>query len=1406
MAPRNLIGRKIQKSCPTGGYVAYPTGVTSYTLQVRSRYHFLSLFVTKHKPTTQISSLSRMQRTRVYDVYLPGQTMEETTWNKFKRSVSRGDKFMLEYILDDGKSIFRTIQRLPAAAEDGTISRADLTRRYADLKTLLVDGGMFDPTVRSHNDVWESDTWDDMHTQVFAINSVKIWRWEPVASGGGARSVMKNRTPAFFPFLVHADVPYDLTHLQLYRAVDLRPEREQTCLIYSIITGSKDLGIEIDARTMSSIILRYVKGGMGNTSTVHLSDIGRALGVRFRLTRQAKNGKRENTIVVKNVSEYRPSTADAENWSVIPLALHRGHIFYNKALPPCSTHTVISVDCKNDPNHALARGLVPRPKNKNTRLPREEIRDSLWLIQQLEKFGYISPEVVDPRVIIDHFDLALKTSDKSSRAQAKERCDRIAFDNIPWPDRQLPVKPSVKATRLPKPSNKIEQKQIKAPSVCSYDYKAQKKPPGWRTLGGASLSGGLGSNQSRNKGNPSPLKLRLQDIDSKHTYYWAADTEATTSANHELYLWGAAPLDPLHESKDTVDIQTDVLTGLSNIAQEYKRDLDAFYKQQKTFIRNKKSPKILAEWNIFQSRLHQCSATLDSLHLVKVVIYLHNLRYDRAVLEEHLLVYDVLERETTIYEMKIKHPDHPDILFVLRDSSKHLTGMSVDQMPSKMGLPAGLGKKSKAIYYDFFKQTTRGAGTSVRSYIEARPNKLQSDDEAVTDVNSMLLDFFRDSGDSGEFNPLGLDDVFYPDILYRWYLKYDVLVLLEALRSYELALLAVSQDHLSVNSQYRPLHYPTISSYSRALLTSAGAFDECVKYGLGLRSYIQKAVRGGRTSCHEEFEGKVASFPGGLDDLDGVSLYPSAIASLPGFPVGMPQPIPNKSLDIDSITSEAHTAVVTVRINDIRRKVRYMQPIIAHRDELGVMSFIQDLPNGQPFIDTIHLIDLQEYIRIHDISYEILYGVWWHKRPHVLYTEDLGEGQKCQIWAPSEEELAPNDTWPKFALKLHEARKAAKEMYKKTGNIFYKIQAEMLKLIANSGYGGTVLRISEVETNVRVRDQTVAEDNENEDGEVKETTRTETFLFNNHGSIHSFRETPRNVFIQQHQSDHSSSYNIMGVMILAQSRRNLNRVLESYEACGAYHVYGDTDSIHGPRALTMDVAAHYDEHRDPGYPTLIGTELLQFHVDFGTGDFAIYPNGFLDNEISTWPREAKESDIYSSKMLVVRKKVYLHLLSVDYKVTCPDTGETLSKRAFGLACRCKGLTKKGLYRQAYLLGKSYQDGLAEDPYENEDLDYTDPTSRGILSIYKQVLDGYVVPVNLLTDRGDVRFYFKSGSVVTSNVPCSRTLQMSESKRRLVLEPETPAVSPKRICIDSDSMEDDTPISSPTTFICIDMDD
>jgi hypothetical protein len=1283
-------------------------------------------------------------------------TKGNSTWNRFKHAVARGDKFQMEYKMSNGTSISRTIQRLPPPGPDGVISAAQLTKRYADLKSLLVDGGMFDPTLRTAAEAIRSDNWDDMFVDDRYVESVTIHRWVPVVAGGARNiSIMHDRTPAFWPFLIHEDVPYDLTHLQMYRARDARPVNEQTCMIHAITEGAKDLKIPIDGKVMAGVILRYVQGGAGNVSTKHLSDIAVALKIRFEIAAERSRGKQGTKKHI--VTEIRPKTASSNRWPIIPLGLRYSHIFYNKNLPPCSEETIIIDDCKNNFKTAASKGLKPRKPIRKDQQAQVKERSTLWLLIRLEKYGYINREIIDPRVICDQPDRSLKLFSIEDRLEHKIANEKLLFDQIVWPQESVPRPIEFKITE---------------------GEKRQKKPP-------ASYVMPTVMNHEK-KGKENGVAKFLKEIEHVYTFYYGADSEATTKGAHELYLFGYASL-----AGGDVEITPDVGVALHNIAESRQTELDFV----KTKLSEFKKPAEQKLWATLKARIAGCSKRLDNVHLIRIVIYMHNLRYDRAVLERYLLIYSVLERDNQIYEFHTKLAAFPEILFIFRDSSKHLTGMSVDQMPKKMGLPAYLNKKQKGIYYDYFAEERRGLQSTIRDYITFRPNKSQTDQEALVIVNEMLCDFHNYIEDPSPFEPLSLDEKFSPDIVFQWYLEFDVMVLVAALNSYEDAFNAVRRDYLQVHPPFRPLHYPTISSYSRALLGAAGAFESCVKYGLGLRAYIQRACRGGRTNCHSEFEGKIVEIDGGIDDLDGVSLYPSAIASLPGFPCFAPDPIPDEHLSINAIHEHAHTAVVTVRITAINRKLKYIQPIIAWKNDEGVLEFIQDLPNNQPLVDTLHIIDLEEYIRLHQIDYEILYGVYWKKKPCVPKTSYCGE-QKVVSWGESVREIEPNSAWPKFAVKLHEARKAAKEMFKNTGDVKYEVQANMLKLTGNSGYGGSMLRISNKCVNVRVKDSysdTLQEDDEDEEKE-EGSSRTDTYLYNNHGTIHEWRETNQNVFVTEHQNDFSTTYNIMGVMILAQSRRNLNRVLESYEACGAHQFYSDTDSIHGPRLLTNAVAAHYDSVRNPGVPPLIGKELGQFHVDFAPADFAIFPTGFLTDQVSTWPKEAKESDIFSRKLFLIRKKVYLHLLSVHYTIN----GE--QKTAHGMKITVKGLTKKGLYRQAYLEGKAFEDGSVIDPYATEDLEYSDPTSRGILSIFKRVLAGDTVSVQLLTNNGDVRFYFNKGSVTTSAAPCARTIQLSDPiKKRNRPEDISDSSINKRICIDAD----DETFAPDTIFLCID---
>jgi hypothetical protein len=271
-------------------------------------------------------------------------TKGNSTWNRFKFAVARGTKFMMQYELDDGTVYNRALQRLPASEADGKVSAVRLAQRYKYLKELLVDGAMFNPELFTVDPEEQgSDQWDEMVGQISAIKEVRLYKFARAAGGG--HSIVGDRFPAFFPFLVHEDVPYDLTSFQMYRARDERPEYEQTCLIQSILAATEDLKINLDHGRLQSVILRYIHNGAGNVSTKYLADIGRALGIRFKLSRMKSNGQQKQIAAktekgkerkafkkangrggnankyLKVVEEYRPHGDESKDWPTIPVAL-----------------------------------------------------------------------------------------------------------------------------------------------------------------------------------------------------------------------------------------------------------------------------------------------------------------------------------------------------------------------------------------------------------------------------------------------------------------------------------------------------------------------------------------------------------------------------------------------------------------------------------------------------------------------------------------------------------------------------------------------------------------------------------------------------------------------------------------------------------------------------------------------------------------------------------------------------------------------------------------------------------------------------------------------------------------------------------------------------------------------------
>lgn len=542
------------------------------------------------------------------------------------------------------------------------------------------------------------------------------------------------------------------------------------------------------------------------------------------------------------------------------------------------------------------------------------------------------------------------------------------------------------------------------------------------------------------------------------------------------------------------------------------------------------------------------------------VIFFHNLRYDRAVLQEHLYIHDILEKNNSLYSMKVSFCG---LIVEFRDSLKHVE-MSLATMCSAFDLPPELRKKECGINYDYFSKENLDQRITVQQYVDSSGGRF-----SVEEILPVLTDAI--SGYCEETQTIN------PWKLYKYYLKYDVLCLATSLFKYQECGTELSLSYLRENS-IDPLSFTTKSSYSKCLARQGGVFDDSAEYSGSLRKYIMQSIRGGRVTCHPEFEGKqtIAS-SSGIMYMDAVSEYPSAIVEMceshGGFPTGLAMLMTSKSCITDPAT---FYFICDIKITNIKKKLLFSYPIIAYKEPgSSSVAYIQDLPNGQPFIVTIGKIDLEEYIRFHDIEFEFIQGIKW----------------------PSTSK--PNPEWGAMINHLFEQRK----VYKAAKNT---PMSNALKNSMNSQYGSCITQIADAKTTML----------------SKRRPDIEQALCNIFHSIIEFYDLGKVLQLKRTCVDISYVSCLFGSIVLCMSRRISNRLLLALEQTGVYALYGDTDSCMFDSKHLDLIQYNYEQLWNR---RLEGTELGQFHSDF-----------------ENIPGCINQEAIRSSKLFLIGKKIYCH--------------------------------------------------------------------------------------------------------------------------------------------------------------------
>ena len=197
-------------------------------------------------------------------------------------------------------------------------------------------------------------------------------------------------------------------------------------------------------------------------------------------------------------------------------------------------------------------------------------------------------------------------------------------------------------------------------------------------------------------------------------------------------------------------------------------------------------------------------------------------------------------------------------------------------------------------------------------------------------------------------------------------------------------------------------------------------FDNIYQVKGNLRDYLAKAVYGGRVACLMSERMKTINKI--INDYDACSLYPSAIYRLCqeyGLPEGLAKQITNEMRNKEILDTKTYY-VVTVNIKKINKKQQI--PFIAMRKKNGILDYVNEVPQ-EGYKCVIDKITLEDYIKFHEIEYEILDGVYYDEG----FNKKFGE----------------------VIHKLYEDRLVEK----KKGTPEGKIMQLILKLMMNSAYG-----------------------------------------------------------------------------------------------------------------------------------------------------------------------------------------------------------------------------------------------------------------------------------------------------------------------------------------------------------------
>jgi hypothetical protein len=507
---------------------------------------------------------------------------------------------------------------------------------------------------------------------------------------------------------------------------------------------------------------------------------------------------------------------------------------------------------------------------------------------------------------------------------------------------------------------------------------------------------------------------------------------------------------------------------------------------------------------IFNATGEECTVALLNALPDNAIIYFHNLKYDFQHIFKHCSITGDCEKDGQYYSIDIRFYRKK---FTLRDSYK-----MISEKLQKFEDMFKLDCKKQVMPYDIYTKATVNKNYINLAIVEKHykeRNQLSTYEEFL----KVAEPFIRENK--------------FKHIEYaKYYCDQDVRVLKEGLLKFR----EWCQEALDMDA----FNYLTAPSLADQYFIKEGCYDKVSQLTGSIRSFVQEAIVGGRVMTKDN---KKWHLKEKIQDFDGVSLYPSAMARIPGFPIGAPK---------IGINTDADHYVVEIKLKSIDKEMDC--PTFSYRNNQGIRVWNHSIPEKNMIVDKITLEDMVTY---HGAKYDIIRGVYW----------DQGFNNKI------------NDS----IRTVFDLRAQKKKEKNGIQNVY--------KLLMNSAYGKTCMNPSDetgvFKTGKEAFDKYLQKN-------INMIKSYEEYP-NQDPKWHSYK-IKKYVALNKHKNRAHC-----GAMILSMSKRIMNEVVHTAKLADCPIYYSDTDSMHIPDDKVQPLA---DKFQEIYGRELIGEELGQFHTDF----------------------------------------------------------------------------------------------------------------------------------------------------------------------------------------------------------------